>query len=193
MWPPRTLQLSSDRPCPSSGVQSIEGSARSDGLEQQIGDPFGGVRLLLRIGEEVLGVAGPQSTVVIFEDVEAMSVDLGPFLDLGVCRRDGIRRTDMAADDVGACREGTENETVSRLDWSGDRHRDCEVNRVITVSDVTVDIERPAKRRNLVLAQPLIDPRDRLVGSAVRAKLRESGAEGNADVVNSLPLFDCDV
>ena len=53
--------------------------------------------------------------------------------------------------------------------------------------------ERALERRNLVLAQPLIDPRDRLVGSAVRAKLRESGAEGNADVVNSLPLFGCDV
>src|SRR5690625_6480119 len=33
------------------------------------------------------------------------------FRSLAVCRRDGIRRTDMAVDDVGACREGSEEHT----------------------------------------------------------------------------------
>lgn len=98
-------------------------------------------------------MASPQSTVVVFEDVEAMPIDLGPLLDLVVCRRDGIGRADMTADDVGACWEGTEHETVCRLDRSGGRHGDGEVNSVIAASDVTVDIERSAKRRNLVLAQ----------------------------------------
>src|SRR5699024_6270925 len=59
-------------------------------------------------------------------------------------------------------------------------------------ADVPIDVERAAERRDLVLAQPLEDPRDRVVRPARGAELGQPCAEGGADVVDCVPLLGRD-